>query len=206
MRAKRFTFVNLVALVGLLLPTAARAQVDSHQSSPVPRIVGEVLAGVAGEFLGGVIGWGIGSAFCDETARSGDFFGPCFMGGDEGAVGMVVGVIPGAALGTYVLGEATTGDGSYWAALAGSAVGTLGMVGLIAAEDGDDGGGLVVLALALPAIGATIGYELSQADVVDSPRVERLAGSDEVDSASLQVYPSAGVTPDGATFGLLGRF
>jgi hypothetical protein len=94
--------------------------------------------------------------------------------------GAFVGALLGVPAGTYFAGELTGGRGSYASALAGSLVGwgfvSIGQYLFVANGDGigdaelDDDGLAVAVLLTLPALGSTLGYQISHAQTTRQPQ------------------------------------
>ncbi len=113
--------------------------------------------------------------------------------------GIALSAALGVAVGVMALGKLTGGKGrllpSFIGAVAGSAVGVL--VAVAARSPG----AFFIGITAGPALGATVGYEISHANAVES------ASSEYAGSMNLQVAPVVSITPGGGIFGgLAGRF
>lgn len=124
------------------------------------------LSGTFGYAAAGSLGMVVGFAAagdCVEDPDDTSFLGNCFLHGfGEAGVGMMLAAPFGAAAGVYTYGELTNHNGSYWAALGGAAVGAVIATIPVAVSDGDAGTTVTIIAhLTLPALGATIGYALS---------------------------------------------
>jgi len=113
-------------------------------------------------------------------------------------------IVPGIGMGwimgsvsVYAMGSVLSGEGSLWPTMLGGAAGmTTGLAALAAS------GGLTWYSVPLlTAVGAVIGYEISNAFV----RAGRPSRRDEF--SGLQVLPVVGRTPEGGILGgLVGRF
>ena len=119
------------------------------------RIIGEILAGEVGGIGGAVAGFAVGfvmdhAIFVSllEVTEELEGLGPCMV------IGAVAGYTFGIAGGVYLVGSIGNETGSFWAALAGSSVGILG-----------------IWAYGIgPPVGATIAFNLTRR--YDSPRTE----------------------------------
>jgi len=125
------------------------------------------LAGDAGLAAGGFGGFMLGAALAGSCTPRPDEYGlnHCsFHGFAEGAVGLVTLAPVGAATGIYLYGEARGHHGSYWGALAGSALGMATTAGVFMAAHGEDEGMIASFAMAaiLPSLAGTAGYYLSR--------------------------------------------
>lgn len=161
------------------------------------RILVGTLAGGAGTLTGGLVGGMVGIATSDNC---GIIEGDCTFAGVFALSGMAL----GAATGTYIAGRLMKGGGSFFGTLLGSTLGTgAGLLMVVAGADSGDGTlGLIGL-LALPAVGAVTGYELSR--VLESPTRFSLTVTHE--SSEVPVVPVIGTTPHGGFMGgLTGRF
>lgn len=117
-------------------------------------VAGELLLGgvfaAGGGFLGAYIGYGLeDTSGCDELCG----LGGLFLGG-------LVGMTVAAPLGVMIAGDTDTVEGSTAGAFAGSVLGSLIGVGLLVKSEG--GGGALLMTVAAPAIGATLGYNLGR--------------------------------------------
>ena len=110
---------------------------------------------------------------------------------------VVVGTMLGAATGVYLSGTWMDGRGGALPTFAGALVGGAASTGLYAAGMGRDDPSTLFL-LALPLAGAITAFEVSSALRPPRPRAARLDGP--------HLVPTVGVTPDGGTLGLAGRF
>ena len=124
-----------------------------------------VLSGVFGYAGGAGVGMGIGflaAGDCVEDPDDTSLLGDCFLHGwAEAGIGALMVAPFGAAGGVYAYGELTDHNGNYWAALAGAAVGSALALTPILADSDAGGTAAAVLHLFLPALGATVGYALS---------------------------------------------
>lgn len=155
----------------------------------VPRVVLELLAGGAGSVAGGLVGVIAGILLSDCDIFESD----C----PEVVVSGLVGLALGPTLTTYAAGSLMKGRGGFLGTLIGAAAGT-GAGLLLLFADNDDTIGPFSL-LAMPAIGATMGYELSKVFPVSS--------SFSLTGPSIPVAPAFGTTRHGGFVGgLTGRF
>lgn len=145
--------------------------------------------GAAGSLIGLVSGCvsGATSMSMDAGMTVGNTVGGCTIGL---FAGLYTGILIGVPIGQVIGGAIFAGRGSFWAALAGTAIGTvvsvptafvLSAVALGQAVSGSDASGTAIAIAAslglLPVIGGMIGYELSSAAavrrVVERHRVAR---------------------------------
>ena len=154
-----------------------------------PRIILETLSGGAGTVAGGLLGVIVGIVTTDCVLFEESCDGAAAMG--------LGGMALGTALTTYAAGSLMRGRGGFVGTLIGASLGT-GAGLLMITSGGDDAlGGLALLAF--PAIGATMGYELSR-DAEPASRFS-LTGS------PVPVAPAFGTTRHGGFVGgLTGRF
>jgi hypothetical protein len=164
--------------------------VEEPRVSAVPRVILELLAGGAGSLSGGILGViaGVVISGCNI------FDDTCPGVAAAGLVGLAL----GPTLTTYTAGSLMKGRGSFLGTLIGAAVGTgTGLLLILSDNDGDTIGPLSLMAM--PAIGATMGYELS--------RVFPVSSSFSLTGPSVPVAPAFGTTRHGGFVGgLTGRF
>lgn len=160
---------TLSLVTALTVPTSPKQ--EAPRWAPGDTALGAVSAGV-GALLGGLVGGFLGQATAGECTGS-DYApskGQCFMHGvGETATGALLGSHLGAAGGVSIYGATRGFDGSYWGALGGATVGSLGggiiAVSLCASDDEALCMSGVLLGVAAHAIGASVGYKLS----IDTP-------------------------------------
>lgn len=154
----------LMGLFAIVQPAMADSGAPDRPFGSGDSVLGFLSAAggmVAGGFVGAVAGGLLDQSECAEDAHV------CLAGTGGLILGGALGAIVGSAAGVTVYGAAADVDGSFGGALAGTLLGGLG--GALAA------GGLCVaggeacvlgaaLAVASPAVGATIGYALSGDD------------------------------------------
>jgi hypothetical protein len=153
--------VARVAAAGAL--AAGASQATAQQPAPVG--AGHAAAQV-GVGLVGTVGGFVGGGLATRAVASA-------LGAPENNASSIalVGAYSSAALltaaGPVIIGPGANAHASYWAALGGTAVGGLGSILLIKLNHAVDLGQIPrviggVLVVALPSIGATIGYNLSR--------------------------------------------
>jgi uncharacterized membrane protein (DUF441 family) len=116
----------------------------------------EFFGGLGGMLAGSLVGWIAGVGMEAVAADPDPARGPL--------VGTLVGVVSGTSLGVWLTGEGLRGDGNLLAVHAGTVVGAgLGATSLFLTESGSPttAAGRVSLAIALPAIGGVVAYEIS---------------------------------------------
>ncbi|XXF76786.1 hypothetical protein P2318_27570 [Myxococcaceae bacterium GXIMD 01537] len=175
---------------GEVIPYRYQSPIDSF--FPM-RVTLEMMAGVVGAFAGGATGFLLGVATgTGSCARS-----ECLI---IGVVGGIAGVIVGVPAGSYLAAGWMGGQGSFAATVAGGFLGWgAAAVGALLMSQGSDELRASSLALLLlPALGATIGYEISHANNVARGTTAR--------ASSPRVMPVAGFTRAGPTLGLAGLF
>lgn len=141
-------------------PLAPPFRPDLMSRPPIPeldggRIVGEVLLGYLGGFVGILGGGLIGAATCNDSS-SGDEFG-CL---GPILIGAAIGGTLTMAAGVYVVGSSGNQGGSYAAALGGTVLG--GLLGIVVAAAGDGNSAGALLGLSMPMVGALIGFNASR--------------------------------------------
>ncbi|NTX08392.1 hypothetical protein [Myxococcus sp. CA040A] len=161
--------------------------------STVPRVMIETVAGGLGMVGGGVL-----------ALLGGTLVGDCAFIDEDCALPIVAGfagMALGSAMGTYAAGSVMRGRGSLLATVVGGLAGTgAGALGFFANE-GADAFGIITL-LALPPIGAMLGYELSRSE---PPAVSRFSQT-RSQGAPLPTFTFR-VTPHGGLMGgVAGRF
>jgi hypothetical protein len=161
---------------------------------------GSALASGILEFVGGGaggVGLGLASAYLFASSCEEDtcIAGALFMGG--------LGAIAGVPLGVYLTGSLLGREGGFGATLLGFGVGgAAGLLGAGALSNREGGEELGVALLALPLLGAVLGYELSHAASVSDAAPGR-----PLRRAAPRWTPVAGVTPRGGFMGgLAGHF
>lgn len=117
-------------------------------------VVGQLLVGTLTAALGATAGGYLGYSLETRGGCGGEW---CGLGGL--LIGGTIGMVIGAPFGVKAAGDSGDAEGSFGATLAGSAVGTLVGIALLAADDNDATG---IVFLASPMVGATIGYSLSR--------------------------------------------
>lgn len=143
-------------------PQIASCLVVSRQPSEPPvhpeRIVGELVIGGVAELGLGFVGAAAGYFSVAHGEDSEPVAG--HHGADREMVGAALGVSVGATLGVYLIGsagrETASGLATFGAATLGTAIG----VGMLIASDGSPG--CLAAAVALPAIGATLGFNATR--------------------------------------------
>ena len=153
-------FVWIVAAASLI---AARLPAQ-QQPPPVGfgRAVGQTAAGVLG-MGAGFVGTGLATRWvaahwfhASEDHTSSIALGAAYAGG-----------VLGAAAGPTIVGAGSSPSGTYWGALAGSAAGGVGSFLIVRLNRAVDLGTIpriisTAAVVSLPAIGATVGYNLSR--------------------------------------------
>ncbi|MFY2558137.1 hypothetical protein ACN469_10935 [Corallococcus terminator] len=159
----------------------------------VPRVIIETAAGGVGMVGGGLLAFFGGALTGTCSLREDD----CVLPVIAGFTGMAL----GATMGTYAAGGVMKGRGSLLATLVGGLAGTgAGALGFFA-RDGADVFGLISF-LALPPIGAMLGYEFSRSE---PPAVSRLSQTPS-QGAPMPTF-TFGTTPHGGLMGgVAGRF
>ncbi|HLL53417.1 MAG TPA: hypothetical protein VK447_07720 [Myxococcaceae bacterium] len=151
------------------------------------RLAAEILLGGVGEVGGAYLGFWLGSAVGSGGGSNGIVIGGLFGTGIGAAAGAMTGVLVG--------GLATGGTGT----VASTALGAFGgmLLGVLTFPLLINLGPLYYLSLALPLVGAVLGYEISAAP---------LPGSD-VASTGAGILPVVRLWPDGSGLvGIAGRF
>lgn len=118
---------------------------------------------------------------------------------------MSLGIVLGTPLGVYGVGHVMDGRGTYWAALGGTAIGSLAGLTLAVVFSSGGSQGLTVVSLVTgPVTGAILGYEFFSPNPAPSP----LPPTSTTSSApGFQWIPTFGVSPGGGILGgLAGRF
>lgn len=155
--------VGAVAVAAALLALCASQVSAQRQVAPVGagRAAAQIGAGVLGMPIG-FLGGGLATRWA--ATRLG-------ASADRASAAAVVGAYAGAAAATAagptLVGGGSRGHGSYFAALAGAAVGGAGSVLLVRLNRANDTGSVLrvisfVGVLVLPSVGATVGYNLSR--------------------------------------------
>lgn len=168
----------------LLVSSVSAARADDAPPIDGVRVFGEIGLGATLAVGGGLIG-GFAGMVSVEGGCTGDS-DSC----DHGAapiVGAAVGVTIAAPFGVYLVGDRDEETGSYLAAMGGAALGAGVAVASWYAVDPRFAAGLAVV---LPAVGATIGFNLTR---------ERKRGP-------TTVQPIATFTSEQSLFGLAGAF
>jgi len=172
----------------------------------VPRVGLELVTGsvgtVAGAFSGLIVSLALrGEPWClngsDDDCEASTAF--------RGVLPMLLFTSGGAALGVYGAGTYLgDGAGRFLPTLGGAALGSAGSLIIYAvAPPGDGSAPLYVSALLLPALGAILGYELSQAWVDSQARPGSAARAD----TGIQWVPVVARSPGGGLLGgLAGHF
>jgi hypothetical protein len=174
-------------------PPAAPAVEKEEAVHPAPRVLLETLAGGAGSATGGLLGGIVGLVVSDCAIVAGD----C----SAAALFALSGIVLGSAASTYLAGRLMNGRGGFLGTLIGSAVGTGAGLLLLASNAGGDGTVGLSALLALPAVGAVGGYELS--GLMDDPARFSMTVTHEAPT----LVPVIGTTPRGGFMGgLSGRF
>jgi hypothetical protein len=169
----------------------------SSASDDPPGVAAQVGIGLLGGFLGagagGGIGAGIAGSFCTNPPSSGELLHfDCSFGG--GVIGASLGAVIGAGAGIAFVGNTGPGDGSYLAAIGGTAGGValgLGATGLVALAVGlNEHPGWIALSANVFVLGGglaggVMGYRWSHTDAV-------------------QIVPTA--TPHGGGLSIAGQF
>lgn len=165
MSSRLLSLLTVVALVVTSSPASAEpaptaltasSRGDHFDGSDIAlgAVAGAAGLGV-GILLGGVVGLDMARDCNDCESR----------GLTEAAVGAGIGGTLGAAGGIYAYGELSGHDGSFLATLAGTTLGSLASVGVLAlsfgVEEDVPQGLLIGLAIALPVAGGLLGYGLS---------------------------------------------
>lgn len=155
-----------------------------------PRILLETLAGGAGTFAGGLGGLVLGIIATDCSLFETDCTAAAVMG--------LSGMALGTAFSTWGAGSLMRGRGGLFSTLLGAVLGTGAGLVLLAA-DTDELGGIGLLAL--PTVGAVMGYELSHhADLGPSSHFS-------LTQERMPVVPTFGTTQHGGFMGgVAGRF
>jgi hypothetical protein len=127
----------------------------------------------------GIAGWSTGHKMCEAAgypAAGGSAWSPCFWGGAEGVVGMLVGMSLGAGAGAWAGSQVAGGRPHILGSLAGGLGGTLlsalivGLGSAVIAPDVGDGMvvPMVLLALLAPPVGATWATEYSHQRMLET--------------------------------------
>ena len=219
MNTPKISHVALALVLALVALSSSRAaaQTPSLQLvEPTPHVrqvhndqlVGRVFAGLGmgvlaatvGGSIGGFAGAGIGSAVGHEQ-----YFSLSGLAG--GLIGHGIAAAALMPLAVAWAGSWLDGRGDIWAAYLGELVGIAGAVGLLAGAFSTQDGTFVAVAwvgaIALPLLGAIVGYEISDGH-------NRAEGVDdgEPDEESIAWMPTAAPTADGQglTIGAVGSF
>ncbi|WP_367303472.1 GlsB/YeaQ/YmgE family stress response membrane protein [Corallococcus exiguus] len=164
---------------------------------PVPRVAVEVLSGTAGGFVGatvlGSVGYLLGSATvgCDE----------CLV---MAVAGAAAGGIIGIPVGTYAGGRFMGGRGRVGATVAGSMVGwgaTFLALTLVNSGGTEAPPALNAALFILPVVGASAGFELSNANAL-----RQEAAMQAAPAPTVRLMPVATYSSKGPHLGLMGSF
>lgn len=174
-RVRVVLLISLTTLAALLQAAHARAHSPAPGITPPPELQAryqrwsgdDTALGMTFGLLGSVAGFfsgaGIGAAVdpgCED------------IGCDTAMIGgLTGGVVVGSAMGVWLWGEAADLDGSLWAATLGATVGAGAAWGLSYLAFGieDPSGERIAVGLALPAVGALVGYALSHSAAEPAP-------------------------------------
>jgi hypothetical protein len=181
---------------GQVVPSTREAEVEAKATPPVPvggRVFVETLVGgVAG--LGGALVGGLGMGLAEFGVgglAGGNRKHTLFVGG------VLVGCSLGAASGVYFSGSKLGGQGRLLPTLGLGLLAGLGGTALYASDAVGDG--TVPLLALLPLVSSVAAYELSGAWAAP-------AGNSPAPSTRAWWTPTVGVTGQGASLGLTGRF
>ncbi|MBU8896166.1 GlsB/YeaQ/YmgE family stress response membrane protein [Corallococcus sp. H22C18031201] len=168
---------------------------------PVPRIAVDMVGGAAGGVVG-VLGLGL-AGYLAAAPTVGCNSDECSI---LAVMAGIAGGCIGVPLGTYLGGQLMGGQGRLWPTAVGSLVGWGGaLLGQVTLNNGEGGGTpstvMAAALLALPVIGATVGYELSQA-----PQAPVRHDTDVASRQSVRLVPVAGYAQGSARLGLMGSF
>jgi hypothetical protein len=153
------------------------------------RLLTEVGAGLVTSAAGGLAGWGVGALVCGLAGVAPGSLG-CLP---YSLFGGVMGLVEGYAVGVWWGGEVVGGDGNLLLSMLGATLGSL--VAIPLALGGAQLGPINPFPLPI-AVGAHLGYELSQRPAPTSPAVSSRPG----------VQPVLAFSSRGALLGLGGRF
>ncbi|RKI35792.1 GlsB/YeaQ/YmgE family stress response membrane protein [Corallococcus sp. AB004] len=181
------------------VPSQALPSVKSAPAAkdPVPRVAVEVLSGTAGGVVGatvlGSVGYLLGSATvgCDE----------CLV---MAVAGAAAGGIIGIPVGTYAGGRFMGGRGRVGATVAGSMVGwgaTFLALTLVNSGGTDAPPALNAALFILPVVGASAGFELSNANAL-----RQEAAMQAAPAPTVRLMPVATYSSKGPHLGLMGSF
>ncbi len=167
----------------LTLRTPGAARAEQAEGLAIPRIITETALGYGMGFMTQLLGMFTGIAVgCLNTGSTRESCGWSMLIG--GSLGNVF-VTP---IGTIIMGNVFRGTGNYWGALLGSLAGTaleyaIGVPFILSAPNRGSIEIALYLSALLPAIGATIGYEL-----------QGNARNDELRSTGVVVVPTIAPT------------
>jgi hypothetical protein len=153
---------GVLAAVAILIAAAAPSS-----AQPRPPAIG--IGHAAGQAAGGVIGTPLGFVAGGLATR----WVATRLGASEdrgsslGTIGGYAGAMLATAAGPTLVGAGPHASGSYWAALGGAAVGGVGSFLIVRLNRAVDLGTIprfvsTIIVLALPAAGATAGYDLTR--------------------------------------------
>ncbi len=157
--------VSIIVLCVLLVPAVSTASGDSW--------IGRAGGGVIGEVASvGVVGLGVIAVYLtsNQGLNSDEDWGPAALG----LLILVPGLPAATAAGVGIAGRIQDLDGRYWAAYLGALAGTAAGVGLVGIGGATFtpapyvGVPFFVAGALAPAVGATIGYDLSRSRGVES--------------------------------------
>ena len=132
-----------------------------HTDAPTnrPAIIAYLAQALGGALCGIALGGAAGLIGARLFAGASDGWGDLIAA----IIGAIIGYTIGVSIGVYVIGKRQSGRGGYWRALLGGGVGAV--LVLLAAEPlhlNQNTAVLQIFLIALPPIGATLGFNMSR--------------------------------------------